>query len=35
MLAYIATDELASERLAGLMKEDSDELEQREQERPP
>jgi hypothetical protein len=30
MFAYIVTDELAGERLAGPVKEDSDELEQRE-----
>jgi hypothetical protein len=34
MLAYIATGELAGKCMAGLAKEDGDELERREQERP-
>jgi hypothetical protein len=35
MLAYIATGEIAGKCMAGLVKEDDDELEWREQERPP
>lgn len=35
MFAYIATGELAGERVAGLVEEDGDELERREHERPP
>jgi hypothetical protein len=35
MFAYIAAGELAGERVAGLVEEDGDELERREQERPP
>jgi len=34
-LTYIAAGELAGERVAGLVEEDGDELERREQERPP
>jgi hypothetical protein len=34
-MAYIAAGELAGERVAGLVEEDGDELERREQERPP
>jgi len=34
-MAYIAAGELACERVAGLVEEDGDELERREQERPP
>jgi hypothetical protein len=35
MFAYIAAGELAGEPVAGLVEEDGDELERREQERPP
>jgi hypothetical protein len=34
-MAYIAASELAGKRVAGLVEEDGDELERRDQERPP